>query len=75
MKVIFCRALLLDPLSTNQTFLSNVTQPNPGISQTNSNQNTQEPNIDLELDIKVFINSGKCVLHTKDSVKEEEVKM
>lgn len=31
----------------------------------------QEPNIDLELDVKVFINSGKCVLHTKDP---EEVK-
>jgi len=25
----------------------------------------QEPNVDLELDVKVFINSGKCVLHTK----------
>lgn len=35
----------------------------------------QEPNIDLELDVKVFINSGKCVLHTKDPVREEEMKM
>lgn len=26
----------------------------------------QEPNIDFELDIKVLVNSGKCVLHTKD---------
>lgn len=26
----------------------------------------QEPNIDFELDIKVFVNSGKCVLHTKE---------
>lgn len=25
----------------------------------------QEPNIDFELDIKVLVNSGKCVLHTK----------
>lgn len=35
----------------------------------------QEPNIDLELDVKVLINSGKCVLHTKDPIKEEELKM
>lgn len=31
-----------------------------------------EPNIDFELDVKVFFNSGKCVLHTKDFSKEEE---
>lgn len=35
----------------------------------------QEPNIDFELDVKVLINSGKCVLHTKDSVREEELKV
>uniref|UniRef100_A0A182XZU0 Bridge-like lipid transfer protein family member 1 C-terminal domain-containing protein n=1 Tax=Anopheles stephensi TaxID=30069 RepID=A0A182XZU0_ANOST len=29
-------------------------------------QKQQEPNIDFELDIKVLVNSGKCVLHTKD---------
>lgn len=38
-------------------------------------QKCQEPNVDLELDVKVFINSGKCVLHTKDHVKEEEIKL
>jgi len=38
-------------------------------------QKPQEPNIDFELDVKVFINSGKCVLHTKDSVKEDEIKL
>ncbi|XP_050533025.1 transmembrane protein KIAA1109 homolog isoform X6 [Daktulosphaira vitifoliae] len=42
---------------------------------TNANQKSQEPNIDFELDVKVFINSGKCVLHTKDSVKEDEIKI
>lgn len=69
------RALLLEPLSTNQNFLSSPAQPtNSSMSQTNSIQNPQEPNIDLELDIKVFINSGKCVLHTKDAVKDEEIK-
>jgi len=38
-------------------------------------QKPQEPNIDFELDVKVFINSGKCVLHTKDSVKDDEIKL
>ncbi|KAG8228088.1 hypothetical protein J437_LFUL000087, partial [Ladona fulva] len=38
-------------------------------------QKTQEPNIDFELDVKVLINSGKCVLHTKDPSKEEELKV
>ncbi|CAN8012116.1 unnamed protein product, partial [Ixodes pacificus] len=31
-----------------------------------------EPSIDFELDIKVFFNSGKCVLHTRDPAREEE---
>ncbi|XP_050415172.1 bridge-like lipid transfer protein family member 1 [Patella vulgata] len=34
---------------------------------------TSEPSIDFELDIKVFIDSGKCVLYPKEA-KEEEVK-
>jgi hypothetical protein len=42
---------------------------------TGATQKPQEPNIDFELDVKVFINSGKCVLHTKDSVKEDEIKL
>lgn len=29
-------------------------------------QKPQEPNIDFELDIKVLVKSGKCVLHTKE---------
>ena len=33
-----------------------------------------EPNIDFELDIKVFIDSGKCVLHPKDSKEDEQKK-
>ncbi|XP_062545321.1 bridge-like lipid transfer protein family member 1 isoform X7 [Armigeres subalbatus] len=32
----------------------------------NHPQKQQEPNIDFELDIKVLVKSGKCVLHTKD---------
>ncbi|KAF8784884.1 Transmembrane protein KIAA1109 like protein [Argiope bruennichi] len=35
-------------------------------------QPPSEPNVDFELDVKVFFNSGKCVLHTKDFNKEEE---
>ncbi|KAG8201040.1 hypothetical protein JTE90_002715 [Oedothorax gibbosus] len=35
-------------------------------------QPPSEPNIDFELDVKVFFNSGKCVLHTKDYNKEED---
>ncbi|KAG7214078.1 hypothetical protein KM043_001440 [Ampulex compressa] len=38
-------------------------------------QKTQEPNIDFELDVKVLINSGKCVLHTKDPGREDEIKL
>ncbi|XP_077518913.1 transmembrane protein KIAA1109 homolog tweek [Amblyomma americanum] len=35
-------------------------------------QQQVEPSIDFELDIKVFFNSGKCVLHTRDPAHEEE---
>lgn len=34
-------------------------------------QKQQEPSIDFELDIKVLVNSGKCVLHTKDVIDEK----
>lgn len=34
--------------------------------KSNSLQKQQDPNIDFELDIKVLVNSGKCVLHTKE---------
>ncbi|XP_055643314.1 bridge-like lipid transfer protein family member 1 isoform X2 [Toxorhynchites rutilus septentrionalis] len=37
----------------------------------NHPQKQQEPNIDFELDIKVLVNSGKCVLHTKDIADEK----
>ncbi|GAB6024106.1 hypothetical protein CHUAL_008817 [Chamberlinius hualienensis] len=36
-------------------------------------QAVAEPNIDFELDVKVFISSGKCVLHTKDFREEREI--
>lgn len=38
-------------------------------------QKSQEPNIDFELDVKVFINSGKCVLHTKDSMRDDDLRL
>ncbi|XP_050361994.1 transmembrane protein KIAA1109 homolog isoform X3 [Nymphalis io] len=50
----------------------------PGPSQPEGKQSktkTAEPNIDFELDVKVHINSGKCVLHTKDSSREDEMKI
>lgn len=33
-------------------------------------QKQQEPNIDFELDVKVLVNSGKCVLHTKETTDD-----
>ncbi|XP_012263790.2 transmembrane protein KIAA1109 homolog isoform X5 [Athalia rosae] len=49
------------------------------ISSTSSphvmSQKPQEPNIDFELDVKVLINSGKCVLHTKDPARDDELKL
>lgn len=58
-------------------FLSSSSTQTPGanLSQSATSQKPQEPNIDLELDVKVLINSGKCVLHTKDPMKEDEIKM
>jgi hypothetical protein len=35
-------------------------------------QKQQEPNIDFELDIKVLVNSGKCVLHTKEQPQSDD---
>jgi hypothetical protein len=36
-------------------------------------QKPHEPNIDFELDVKVLINSGKCVLHTKEVNGDEKM--
>ncbi|XP_039764683.1 transmembrane protein KIAA1109 homolog isoform X1 [Pararge aegeria] len=59
--------------------LDTSTTDTPGPSQSNeskqSKAKTAEPNIDFELDVKVHINSGKCVLHTKEPGKEEELKI
>lgn len=38
-----------------------------------SHTKAQEPNVDLELDVKVFINSGKCVLHTKAKGDDDDI--
>lgn len=32
----------------------------------------QEPNIDFELDVVVYFNSGKCVFHTREVSKDED---
>jgi protein associated with RNAse G/E len=44
---------------------------NPSIGSGGSKSST-EPNIDFELDVKVFIDSGKCVLHPKDYKEDEQ---
>jgi hypothetical protein len=44
---------------------------NPSIGSGGS-KTVVEPNVDFELDVKVFIDSGKCVLHPKD--KDDENK-
>lgn len=66
----------MDSFARDQFLSSSSTQTaGANISQSAASQKAQEPNIDLELDVKVLINSGKCVLHTKDYVKEEEIKL
>ncbi|XP_076117611.1 bridge-like lipid transfer protein family member 1 isoform X3 [Mytilus galloprovincialis] len=59
-----------DTSSEEEDIISPVTNPSIG---SGGSKTTMEPNIDFELDIKVFIDSGKCVLHPKDS-KEDELK-
>ncbi|XP_062586140.1 bridge-like lipid transfer protein family member 1 isoform X2 [Saccostrea cucullata] len=50
----------------------NTLTPSLGSGGSSSKSNTApEPNIDFELDVKVFIDNGKCVLHPKE-VKEED---
>lgn len=62
-------------LAHDQAATSSPFQGGGGAAQQSSiAQKTQEPNVDLELDVKVFINSGKCVLHTKDP-REDELKL
>jgi hypothetical protein len=67
---------LMDNYSTDQGLNASPFQSaTSSVPQSSGPQKAQEPNIDLELDVKVFINSGKCVLHTKDPVREEEIKL
>ncbi|XP_061184376.1 bridge-like lipid transfer protein family member 1, partial [Saccostrea echinata] len=50
----------------------NTLTPSLGSGGSSSKSTTApEPNIDFELDVKVFIDNGKCVLHPKE-VKEED---
>ncbi|CAB0018125.1 unnamed protein product [Nesidiocoris tenuis] len=63
----FRRSLLLGDIESSTTGSSPSTAP--------AQQKPTEPNIDFELDVKVLINRGKCVLHTKDQIKEDELKI
>lgn len=66
---------LLDNFEMDQALNSSPIQTNANFSQgTAGPQKCQEPTVDLELDVKVIINSGKCVLHTKDQLREDEIK-
>ena len=47
---------------------------NPSIGSGSGSKSVQEPNIDFELVVKVFIDSGNCVLHPKDSKDDEQRK-
>ncbi|BES96456.1 Fragile site-associated protein C-terminus [Nesidiocoris tenuis] len=60
-------SLLLGDIESSTTGSSPSTAP--------AQQKPTEPNIDFELDVKVLINRGKCVLHTKDQIKEDELKI
>lgn len=40
---------------------------------TAAGKGSMEPNIDFELDVRIFIDSGKCILHPKD-IKEDDFK-
>ncbi len=42
-------------------------QPSPTFNVKNTSMQQVEPNVDFELDIKVTVSSGQCVLHPKES--------
>lgn len=44
---------------------------NPSIGSGGS-KSVIEPNIDFELDVKVFIDSGKCELHPKETKDDDK---
>ncbi|KAG1701700.1 hypothetical protein GQR58_004725 [Nymphon striatum] len=59
--------------SENQSTSEEYTRPDTTSSpQQLSKMASIEPSVDFELDVKVFINSGKCVFHSKDYSKEED---
>lgn len=47
---------------------------NPSIGSSSS-KSIVEPNIDFELDVKVVIDSGKCILHPKESKDDENKRL
>lgn len=69
-KYYFSTLLLVEPSEKEQSTMSPSCSVPPSTTQ-----KPVEPNIDFELDVKVLINSGKCVLHTKDPAREDELKM
>lgn len=59
---------------TRETFACSASAGDTGGEGKTSKAKTTEPNVDFELDVKVHINSGKCVLHTKEPSRDDEAK-
>ncbi|XP_075992779.1 transmembrane protein KIAA1109 homolog tweek [Anticarsia gemmatalis] len=66
----------LEPVELRRKHDYSTQQSDPLSSENKSNKpKTAEPNIDFELDVKVHINSGKCVLHTKEPGHQDDMKI
>ncbi|KAI1299178.1 putative transmembrane protein [Halotydeus destructor] len=61
-----------DSVHDNVSKQSSTTSSILALSTKQSSHQLQEPNIDFELDIMIFFNSGKCVLHTRDPKSSDE---
>lgn len=59
---------------TRQTFAGSASTGDAGGESKTSKAKTTEPNVDFELDVKVHINSGKCVLHTREPSRDDDAK-
>ena len=62
---------LSGPSGSSGSHCTDQDRPAADNPNTTSSKNPGELSVDLELDFKVFINSGKCVLHTRDTRSEE----
>ena len=57
----------MSPTSSSDLEGVELRRPLPGLaSPSTPKQAPVEPNIHFELDVKVFVSSGQCALHTRD---------